>query len=84
MGLYACAQDQAKKRKWDSALESNWGRSIESAKYMQTKNPEASKNMKPVVGLEGPAAERVMKNYIEKSAQKQESSSGYDVVTIKK
>ena len=34
----------------DTMLERNWGRSYESAKHNQMLNPEAGKNLKPVVG----------------------------------
>ena len=38
-------------------LEKNWGRSFETAKYNQILNPEAGKNLDPVEGLDGEAAE---------------------------
>ena len=40
-----------------------WGRSFELAKYNQTLNPEAGKNLEPVEGLNGWAAETVMGGY---------------------
>ena len=33
-----------------SLLERNWGRSFETIRYMQMANPEAGKNLDPVVG----------------------------------
>ena len=54
-GVFGCAQQ--------TALSKNWGRSFETARYNQTLNPEAEKNLEPVVGLEGPAAEHVMNDH---------------------
>jgi hypothetical protein len=36
-----------------SLLERNWGRSLESMRYMQMVDPEAGKNLDPVEGLDG-------------------------------
>ena len=76
-GIFGCAQQQ-------SVLNDNWGRSFESARYNQILNPEAGKNLEPVVGLEGQAAERIMEGYISGDATKQKSSSEIGVVTIKR
>jgi hypothetical protein len=46
-----------------SNLTANWGRSFEMAKYNQTLNPEAGKNLEPVEGLNGWAADAVMAGY---------------------
>ncbi|WAC06616.1 MAG: hypothetical protein OS130_10160 [Thermodesulfobacteriota bacterium] len=43
----------------------NWGRSFELAKYNQYLNPEAGKNLEPVEGLNGWAADAVMAGYQE-------------------
>ena len=75
VGIFGCAQQ--------SVLNDNWGRSFESARYNQILNPEAGKNLEPVVGLEGPAAERIMEGYISGDATKQKSSSEIGIVTIK-
>ena len=83
IGVFGCAQDLAKKSEWDSQLDRNWGRSFEAAKYNQTLNPEAGKNTEPVVGIEGPAAERIMNGYTSGGAPKKKSSSDFGVVTIK-
>jgi hypothetical protein len=40
-----------------SLLERNWGRSLESMRYMQMVDPEAGKNLDPVEGLDGNASE---------------------------
>ncbi len=44
-------------------LNKNWGSAYNSAKQNQIANPEASKNLEPVVGLDGTAAEKAMKGY---------------------
>ena len=44
-------------------LEKNWGKSFEEAKSNQILNPQASKNLNPVVGLNGQAAENIMQKY---------------------
>lgn len=46
-------------------LDKNWGRSLESAKSNQILNPEAGKNLEPVVGLDGQAAEITLGTYRE-------------------
>lgn len=48
-----------------SNLAANWGRSYESAKYNQNLNPEAGKNLEPVEGFNGQAADTVMAGYQE-------------------
>jgi hypothetical protein len=47
----------------ESKLEKNWGRSYESMKYNQILNPEAEKNLEPVIGLEGEAAKNSVEKY---------------------
>ena len=44
-------------------LDQNWGKSYETAKYNQILNPEASKNLDPVLGLDGQAAESNVEKY---------------------
>lgn len=67
-----------------SALEKNWGRSYESARYNQILNPEAGKNLDPVEGLEGPAAERIIKDHFSGKTPKQQTPTEFGVGTIKK
>lgn len=81
-GLFGCTQQAAIQK--ESQLDQNWGRSFESARYNQTLNPEAGKNTEPVDGLQGPAAERIMDGYISGDTSKQEPSSEFGVVTIKR
>ncbi len=38
-------------------LDRNWGRSYETARYMQIVDPDAEKTLDPVLGLDGSAAE---------------------------
>lgn len=59
MSMWGCAQYYG-----ESQLDRNWGRSFESAKYNQILNPEAEKNLKPVVGLEGRVEEKIMEGYV--------------------
>lgn len=62
-GVFGCAQQTAAERQRQSRLDQNWGRSLETALYNQTLNHEAGKNLEPVEGLEGPAAERVINDH---------------------
>ena len=41
----------------------NWGRSYETAKFNQIKNPDASNNLKPAVDLDGQAANNNVEKY---------------------
>lgn len=47
----------------ETALDQNWGRSVESAKFNQILNPEAGKSLKPVEGLSGDAAGYTVDKY---------------------
>ena len=47
----------------ETMLDRNWGTSLETAKQSQILNPEAGKNLDPVVGLDGQAAEASMMKY---------------------
>jgi hypothetical protein len=47
----------------ETYLEKNWGKSFQSAMRSQTLNPNAGKNLAPVKGLDGLAAELVMGCY---------------------
>ena len=46
-----------------SLLERNWGRSFESMRYMQMVDPEAGKNLDPVLGLDGNASNHNVDKY---------------------
>ena len=85
IGIFGCSQGNlSNPLQTESQLDNNWGRSFEAAKHNQTLNPEAEKNLKPVEGLQGPAAERIMDGYIKGGEQKQQPASEFGVVTIKK
>ena len=47
----------------ETPLDRNWGRSYEAAKYNQMVDPNAGKNLEPVVGLGGVAAENTVNKY---------------------
>jgi hypothetical protein len=44
-------------------LEMDYGTSYNLAKFNQIVNPEAEKNLKPVTGLDGVAAQKVVQRY---------------------
>jgi len=64
--------------KKETMLERNWGRSFESMKYNQILNPEAGKNLDPVVGLDGQSAEKNMDKY-KKSFEKEPPQKAYNI-----
>jgi hypothetical protein len=47
----------------ETMLNRNWGSSFESAKSNQILDPEAGKNLDPVLGLDGQAAGANMEKY---------------------
>lgn len=49
----------------ESLLDKNWGTSFKSAINNQTLNPGAGKNLNPVTGLDGEAADNNMEKYRE-------------------
>jgi hypothetical protein len=55
----------------ETALDQNWGRSYETAKYNQTLNPDAGKNLKPEEGLSGVAAGSSVQKYEDSFKEKQ-------------
>lgn len=57
-----------------SRVEMDYGTSYQLQKYNQTLNPEAEKNLAPVTGLDGRAAQHAMEKY-QKGFQKQEQTS---------
>ena len=60
---FGCAGGKIEAR--ETSLDKNWGRSYETAKFNQIVNPDADKNLDPVVGLDAAAAESNMKKYRE-------------------
>ncbi len=61
---------------WRSDLERSYGNAYKEALVNETLNPDASKNLTPVTGMDGKSAEDVRKSH-EKSYQKQESKPTY-------
>jgi len=51
--------------KFSDRRKSNWGVSFESAKANQILNPEAGKNLNPVSGYDGQAAQITLEKYRE-------------------
>jgi hypothetical protein len=58
-----------------SYLGRNWGRSFESIRYMQTADPEAGKNLDPVVGLDGNASVNNIDKYQESFKETERGAS---------
>jgi len=86
IGFVGCYKgDAVNPLQQESMLDQNWGRSFEAAKYNQTLNPDADQNLEPVEGMEGPAAERIMGEYIrgEQRPARQPSPS-YGVMGIQR
>ena len=72
--LWGCAGNLPQGERMEH-LEKNWGKSFESAKKNQILNPDAGKNLEPVQGLNGEAAEHGVDKYKEsfkKEAEKQD------------
>jgi len=56
------------------ALDKNWGRSNETARFSQILNPDASEDNNPVTGLDGEAARNSLVKY--QNSFKSEESTG--------
>ncbi|MGB6012729.1 MAG: hypothetical protein WBI57_15795 [Desulfobacterales bacterium] len=69
VSLWGCAGNIPEAQRADY-LNMNFGKSLESAKNNQILNPDAGKNLEPVVGLNGEAAELGVDKY-KKSFEKQ-------------
>ena len=63
----------------ETMLDRNWGTSYESAKLNQILNPEAGKNLEPVVGLDGQAAETALESYRKQFEQAKETTYSFSV-----
>jgi hypothetical protein len=64
-----------------SLLERNWGRSLESMRYMQMVDPEAGKNLTPVKGLDGNASEHNVNKY-QKSFKETEQKESTTILKL--
>lgn len=62
-------------------LERNWGRSLESMRYMQMVDPEAGKNLDPVEGLDGNASENNIDKY-QQSFKKTEQNKSTTILQL--
>ena len=72
IGIIACSESGGLIQR-ESLLDENWGRSYEAAKYNQTLNPDAGKNLNPVVGLDGAATENAVNKYDQSFKEKKEA-----------
>jgi hypothetical protein len=59
-------------------LERNWGKAHETAKFNQTLNPNANKNLSPVEDLDGKGAENSIETY-RKSFEVDREPAVYDI-----
>ena len=64
VSLWGCAGNIPEAQRTDY-LNMNFGKSLETAKNNQILNPDAGKNLEPVVGLNGEAAEQGVDKYKE-------------------
>jgi len=62
IGIIACSESGGLIQR-ETLLDQNWGRSYESAKYYQSLNPDAGKNLSPVTGMDGVASENTVNKY---------------------
>ena len=62
-------------------LERNWGRSFESINYMQMVDPEAGKNLDPVLGLDGNASGNNIEKY-QKSFKETEQNESTTILNL--
>ncbi len=58
------------------AINKNWGKSYNTATAGEVMNPKASKNLNPVTGLDGSAAEAAMKKYTNSFSTSCQTSQG--------
>jgi hypothetical protein len=72
VGTVACSQSNGLVQQ-ESLLDKNWGRSYESAKYNQILNPNAGKNLDPVMGMDGVAADNSVNKYDQSFKEKSSS-----------
>ncbi len=70
----SCSKEFQKETK----LDRNWGKSFESAKQNQILNPEAGKDSKPVVGMDGQEAEKIIEKH-KQSFEKDQKKEVYNI-----
>lgn len=66
--LFGCNHYSANQCQQPSELDLNWGRAFETAKYNQYLDPNTGKTTDPVVGREGPIADKIMQGHFEYKA----------------
>jgi len=47
----------------DSLLVKNWGRSYETQLHLQTANPDAAKQLDPMMAMDGSSSDLIMEKY---------------------
>ena len=72
--LSGCAGNMPEAERMDY-IDANWGKSFETAKNNQILNPQAAKNLEPVEGLDGKAAENIINKYEESFKEKTDTAS---------
>jgi hypothetical protein len=68
-GIIACSESGGLVQR-ETLLDQNWGRSYEAAKYNQILNPDAGRNLEPVVGMDGVASENTVNKYDQSFTEK--------------
>lgn len=68
--LTACVTSPPKR------LNANFGKAVEMSKAQQTVNPDASLNIKPVMGVDGQAGDAIFDNYRDSYINRPPSSTG--------
>ena len=81
VALFAACSNPGSLRE-ETLLDKNWGRSVEAAKFSQIINHDAGKNLKPVEGLSGKAAEYSVDKY-EKSFKEKTLQQSTTTTAIK-
>ena len=62
-----------------SRVEMDYGTSHQLQKYNQTFNPEAEKNLEPVTGMDGRAAQGVVENYEKRFEKETKTTTSYQI-----
>lgn len=78
--IYGCSGTTAGTK--GTLLDRNWGRSFEAAKFGQIMNPDADKNLEPVLGLDGQPAEFSIDNY-KKTFQEKETQEITNIIQLR-
>lgn len=68
VAFIGCNHYSAYQTNQPTELDLNWGRAFETAKYNQYLDPDAGKTTDPVMGREGPIADKIMQGHFEYKA----------------